>query len=118
MDVHIATTVAKALAALGHEVVRAADGYADWPDERLLDLARSEGFVLVTEDRDFSDLIYLEGAPPPLAILYIRCDPTVQQEIAERLPMILANTIIDGHMVVIQRANVRLRPLPGKSDNG
>ncbi len=119
LDVHIATSIARVLTDSGHDVVRASDRYADWSDVLLLDLAVREDRVMITEDRDFSDLIYRDGAAPPPAILYLRFDPTSQPRMAERVLLVLENTIIDGHMVVIQRTSVRSRPLPGESnDNG
>ena len=119
LDVHIAASIGRALGAWGHDVVRASDGYADWSDTALLDLARRDRRVVVTEDRDFSDLVYRHGVEPPPSILYLRFSPAEQPAMVERVLLVLANTPIEGNMVVIQPTSVRLRPLPQKSnDNG
>ena len=117
LDVHIATYIARALADKGHDVVRASERHATASDASLLDLAVREGRIVVTEDRDFSDLVYRDGAPPPPALLYLRVDPADQPVLAERILLVLENATINGHMVVIQRTSVRYRPLPGESDH-
>ena len=82
-------------------------------------MAVSERRIVVTEDRDFSDLVYRDGVVPPPAILYLRCGPDVQSSMIETLLLVLANTDIEGHMVVVRRNTIRLRPLPSESnDNG
>jgi predicted nuclease of predicted toxin-antitoxin system len=118
LDVHIAASIGRMLVERGHDVLRALDAHAFWSDAQLLDLAVLEDRVLVTEDRDFSDLIYRLGAVAPLAIIYVRSSPADQPAMADRIRLVLANTTIDGHMVVVQRASVRLRPFPGNNDNG
>ena len=119
LDVHIATSVARALVDTGHDVTCASDRHGTASDAFLLDLAVREKRIIVTEDRDFSDLIYRDGASPPSAVLYLRFDPTIQPDMVERVLLVLENTTIDGYMVVIQRTSVRYRPLPGKTnDNG
>ncbi|HEX9965005.1 MAG TPA: DUF5615 family PIN-like protein [Allosphingosinicella sp.] len=66
LDVHIANAIARALEAEGHDVVRAAVAHATWSDPDLLTLAVREDRIIVTEDSDFSDLIYAVGMPRPL----------------------------------------------------
>ncbi len=118
LDVHIAASIGRLLAAEGHDVLSAADAHAGWSDRQLLELAIREDRILVTEDRDFSDLVYRDGHNPPRAILYLRYGPADQPDMADRVKLVLVNTVIDGHMVVIQRTSVRHRPLPESNDNG
>ena len=110
----MAASVGRALIQQGHDVLSAVDAHADWEDADLLSLAVMEGRILVTEDRDFSDMIYRDAAASPPAVIYLRCGAADQPAMAERLLLVLANTTIDGHMVVMQRTNVRHRPLPEK----
>ena len=51
-------TLREALSALGHDVRSAAGELARASDEVLLALAYEEGRVLVTEDKDFGELIF------------------------------------------------------------
>jgi predicted nuclease of predicted toxin-antitoxin system len=113
LDVHVAASIGRALAGEGHDVLRASDGHSTWDDEHLLQLAVEQDRVLVTEDRDFSELIFRDGAEAPRAVIYLRADPEEQPRLADRIVLILANTDIDHHMVVVRPTTLRLRPLPG-----
>ena len=115
LDVHIATSIARALSNKGHDVIRAALAHSDWADDRLLALAVAEERVLVTQDSDFSDLIFARSAPPPPAILYLQCAPQDQPKMAGRVIETLETDRVDGHIVVIRPASTRYRPLPGMS---
>ena len=55
----------KSLLDLGHDVLSARERCPDASDEALLALARSENRVLVTEDKDFGELVFLRGLPHP-----------------------------------------------------
>jgi predicted nuclease of predicted toxin-antitoxin system len=112
LDAHIATAIARALAAAGHDVVRAAVDHATWSDLELLALAVREERVIVTQDSDFSDLIYAWGNPPPPAIIYIRCEPDAQPAMASRVMETLASDRLNRHMAVIRPSSSRYRPLP------
>jgi predicted nuclease of predicted toxin-antitoxin system len=112
LDVHIAAVIARALEAEGHDVVRAAVDHATWSDTKLLALAVEEERIVVTEDSDFSDLIYAWGVPPPPAIIYIRCEPEEQPAMAGRVIETLASGRLHGHMAVIRPSSSRYRPLP------
>jgi predicted nuclease of predicted toxin-antitoxin system len=112
LDVHVATSIARALAARDHDVLRAALAHADWTDSDLLALAVDEDRILVTADRDFSDLVFRQGASAPRSILYMRCEPEEQPLMADRILLVLENLRVEGHMVVIRHASFRLRPFP------
>ncbi|MGZ8284615.1 MAG: DUF5615 family PIN-like protein [Allosphingosinicella sp.] len=116
LDVHIAKAIAKALEVEGHDVVRAALDHATWSDADLLALAVRDERIIVTEDSDFSDLIYAFGMPPPPAIIYIRCEPEAQPAMAGRVIDTLASGRLNHHMAVIRPSSSRYRPLPRESD--
>ena len=119
LDVHVGTSIAKALEANGHDVLRAMEDHANWSDAALLRLAVIEARTIITEDRDFSDLVFRHGEPAPPCILYLRCKPAEQPRMAERVLLVLANVTLQGHMVVIRPASFRLRPFPKREeDNG
>lgn len=52
-------------------------------DRDLVLLARKENRCIITFDRDYGDLIFREGLPPPPAILYFRQEPYFPAEPAE-----------------------------------
>lgn len=49
---------------MGHDVAWGQDVHPQWPDPRVLALAVNEGRVLVTEDKDFGELVYARGLVP------------------------------------------------------
>ena len=61
-------TLHKALIDLGHDVLSAREGYSRATDEALLALAYEERRVLVTEDKDFGELVFLRRLPHPCTV--------------------------------------------------
>ncbi len=50
--------VVRTLRAAGHEVIAVAEISPRIPDEQVLELARKKNYVLITEDKDFGELVY------------------------------------------------------------
>ena len=96
--------------------MRAALAFPTWADRRLLALAVAEERIIVTQDSDFSDLIYAFGEPPPPAIIYLRCEPEDEVDLAARVLEVLASDLVNAHMAVITAKATRFRPLPDKSN--
>ena len=119
LDVHVSTAIARALAERGHDVARAALSYATASDLELLAIAAHELRIVVTQDRDFSDLIYAFSGPIPPAVIYLRCEPEDQSEMIERILTLLDSPTVQDHMTVLRRSSTRSRPLPKASnENG
>jgi predicted nuclease of predicted toxin-antitoxin system len=112
LDVHIAGAIARALLDEGHDIIRAAVDHATSTDTELLALAVREERIVITQDSDFSDLIYAWGVPPPPAIIYIRCEPEEQPAMSARVIETLASGRLHRHMAVIRPSSSRYRPLP------
>jgi predicted nuclease of predicted toxin-antitoxin system len=53
--------VVRALRAAGFDVAAVSEDAAGSPDEKVIDLARAEQRILLTEDRDFGRLVSLQG---------------------------------------------------------
>lgn len=85
-------------------------------DEDILDIAIAEQRLVVTQDSDFSELIFAHGHPAPPALLYIRCPPAEQPAMADRLLAAIGDTPLLGHLVVITPRENRHRPFPKISD--
>ena len=60
------------LRADGHDVLWAAEANRSAADPNLLELATQEGRTLITFDKDFGDLVFLENLPAPFGILLFR----------------------------------------------
>ena len=115
LDVHMNVTLARVLNETGHDVLRAALEHRRWTDERLLALAVDEERIIISQDSDFSELIYGYGRPAPPAVLYLRCEPEQQVQMNTRVFEVLATERFHGHMVVLEPDNLRFRLLPGKA---
>ena len=106
------------LRAAGHEpewVRESSPGKKD-PDI----LARSDigALVLITDDRDFGDLIFNRAYPAPACILYNRQNRADPNLVADRLLALLAGDDLKGHMITITKDGVRSRPFPIGANNG
>lgn len=60
-DESCARPVIQALRQAGHDVISIAEVANGAPDEQVLELAVNEKRILVTEDRDFGELVYARG---------------------------------------------------------
>jgi predicted nuclease of predicted toxin-antitoxin system len=60
-DESCAGPVIRALRAAGHDVLAIAESATGASDEAVIVRALSEGRVLITEDRDFGELVYARG---------------------------------------------------------
>jgi predicted nuclease of predicted toxin-antitoxin system len=115
LDANVGSTIAEALLAAGHDVVRAALAFPDASDAFILATAVSERRVLITGDRDFGRLVFQDGANQPPAIIYIRFEPDEIADIVPRLMPLLDETELKGHLTVVGHENTRRRPFPAKS---
>jgi predicted nuclease of predicted toxin-antitoxin system len=100
-DVYAITS--RFLALLGHDVVRAADaGLAQAPDDVLLAEARRQGRILVTRDRDFGALVFVQGGAG--GVIYLRVEPStvaaVHLELERVLSLYQENELLAAFTVV------------------
>jgi predicted nuclease of predicted toxin-antitoxin system len=89
LDQDIYASTAYFLEQLGHDVVPVARvGLSRASDEELLPIAQEQGRILVTRDRDFGALVFVEqlGA----GVLYLRVLPSTQNAVHSELGRVLA----------------------------
>ncbi|HVU37755.1 MAG TPA: DUF5615 family PIN-like protein [Opitutales bacterium] len=58
-------------------------GLAQATDQQVWDYAKTQGFVLVSQDADFAELSRLRGSPPKL--IWLRCGNTATTEVEKLL---------------------------------
>lgn len=114
LDVNVGTTIAEALTAAGHEVVRVQILTPRERDEAVLAWAVAEDRVLVSYDSDFTHLIFYEGRPAPPAVIYIRFEPAELLPLAERIARLADDPDLEGHICVLGPLETRKRPFPGR----
>lgn len=118
LDAHVPTDVATALLESGHDVARSAFVLPDALDETILALAVAEQRILITWDRDYSELVFYRRAPAPPAIIYIRLETHGASVVLPRLAPLLDFTKLADHMTIIDPDATRRRPFPRRAANG
>ncbi|MXY21934.1 MAG: toxin-antitoxin system, toxin component, PIN family protein [Dehalococcoidia bacterium] len=97
------------LTRLGHDVVSASDMAPGTADEEILVLAAEEGRILVTEDKDFGELVFVRRLPHPCIIRFT--EMRVEEKVAAIVELIdlHADAMNDGAMIVVTRSQYRIR---------
>lgn len=103
-------TLKKGLADLGHDVLSAQDEHARASDETLLALAHEEHRVLITEDKDFGELVFLRRRPHPCIIRLVELRLAEKVEAIRELIEEHGEALRAGAIVVVTRNRVRIRP--------
>lgn len=104
------------LAADGHDVVSARSLGPRAADEDLLAYAYREERILVTEDKDFGELVFVRRLPHPCIVRF------VEMRVAEKVAAIQglierhAEAMGRGVLIVVTSERVRLRRGPGQVD--
>lgn len=95
----------------GHDVATAAGlGLARAADVELLRVAREQGRVLVTRDRDFGELVFVEGRGP--GVIYLRVQPSTLATVHAELGRVLGlytQAELGASFVVVERRRHRIR---------
>jgi predicted nuclease of predicted toxin-antitoxin system len=101
----------------GHDVVTVAETAAGASDEQVLAIAVADQHVLVTEDRDFGELVVRQRMPVGGVVLP-ELDPVSNEALAVRVAEVVFTQAVklSGSLVVIEPGRVRIRPLVHRSD--
>ena len=99
----------RALLDLGHDVLSAREQCPHASDEALLALARSENRVLITEDKDFGELVFLRGLPHPCIVRLVGMTSVERAEAMRALIERHATAMREGAIVVVTGRRVRIR---------
>ncbi|MEN6333311.1 MAG: DUF5615 family PIN-like protein [Phycisphaerales bacterium] len=114
-DMNLSPLTVAALAKDGTDIVRVSSLLpANASDETILDLARREGRVVITQDMDFSALLALGGHDRPslVTLRLLDTDPdVVTRRLQDVLPQI-ESVLRQGSAVTIEDGAVRVRRLP------
>lgn len=85
------------------------------PDEVVLAFAREHGFVVVSEDTDFGELLARQRAAGPSFVLLRTSGPMPPDEHAALLLSVIPRVrdeLAAGAVVVVGRDRIRIRALP------
>jgi predicted nuclease of predicted toxin-antitoxin system len=114
LDQDTYAVTARFLASLGHDVLVAAQiDLAQATDSELLHVAQEQRRILVTRDRDFGGLVFLEGLGA--GVIYLRILPSTQGAVHAELERVL-ETYLEADLmsafVVVEPGRHRFRKLP------
>ena len=103
----------RALRNAGHDVVAVAESNAQAPDSEVVDMAVSDARVLLTEDKDFGQLVFARGEPS-LGVVLLRYPAGARGEIRADVVNLVAKNErrLVGSFVVVAPAQVRFRRMP------
>ncbi|MDB9436764.1 DUF5615 family PIN-like protein [Dolichospermum lemmermannii CS-548] len=114
-DVHISPLTVAALKLQGYEILRSTDLLpATAADIDILELARVEGRIIITQDLDFSMLIAVgKYNQPSLVTLRLSSakPDVITQRLLEVLPQ-LEEELTQGSALTVDDNSVRIRKLP------
>ncbi|MCY4342455.1 MAG: DUF5615 family PIN-like protein [Gammaproteobacteria bacterium] len=79
-------------------------------DEVVLALALEENRVLVTEDKDFGELVFLHGLPHAGIVRLVDMTPGERAEVMLFLLENHSNALRDGAVIVVTKDRIRIRP--------
>jgi predicted nuclease of predicted toxin-antitoxin system len=111
-DENISNFVVNILVADGHDVVLVRHGHEGSDDPFVLNLADQSRRILITEDRDFGELVVRQKLPVG-GILLLELDQLSNQAEAERVRVVVASEgeLLMGHLVVVEAGRLRRRKL-------
>lgn len=98
-----------ALIELGHDVLSAVEVAPRASDDELLAMALAEERVLLTEDKDFGELVFVRRLPHPCIIRFT--DMPVREKVAAMVDLIerYQEAMEEGSIIVVTRHRVRIR---------
>ncbi len=97
------------LTSLGHDVVSALERDPRATDEALLALANEEQRVLVTEDKDFGELVFVHRLPHQCIIRFVDMEVAEKAASMRELLKFHADAMREGAIIVVTRRRVRVR---------
>ena len=98
-----------ALLELGHDVLSASERFPQPSDETLLAHARDDGRVLITEDKDFGELVFLRGLPHGCFVRLVGMSPRAKLVGIRNLIESYGHAMRDGAIIVVTEQRVRIR---------
>lgn len=118
VDMNISPKTVEAMRQGGWDILRVSVLLAsDAPDQEILQCARNENRILITQDLDFSALLALAGENRPSVVtlrLSVSDPGTITRKLLDVLPGI-EDELLAGCVVTIQDTIFRLRRLPVQS---
>ncbi len=95
---------------LGYDVISGLEINPRASDEELLGIANQEERVLITEDKDFGELVYLHRLPHSCIIRLVDMRVEEKTVAMQKLIECHSDAMKKGSIIVVSQRRVRIRP--------
>ena len=102
--------LAALLASAGHDVVFVGDVMPSASDEDVLAKAESEKRILISDDKDFGELVVRQRKPATWVILLRTLSVSPESRLGE-VVRILNDIAVQGKLVIVKEGRIRVRKL-------
>jgi predicted nuclease of predicted toxin-antitoxin system len=112
-DENVSRLVIERLRTAGFDVISIGETKSGAPDRDVLHAADAEGCILITEDRDFGELVIRQRLKVR-GVLLLELDRLSNAAEADEVAGVVSTYAerLFGNLVVIEPGRIRLRPLP------
>jgi predicted nuclease of predicted toxin-antitoxin system len=100
-------TVVRALRNAGHDVICVSETAVGATDEAVIHMATDDNRILLTEDKDFGQLVYASGHGHSGVVL-LRYRMPARAAISQQIVVLAAKRDLSGHFVVVQPGRIRI----------
>jgi predicted nuclease of predicted toxin-antitoxin system len=112
-DANVSRLVIERPRAGGFDVISIGETRSGTPDKDVLEAADAEGCILITEDRDFGELVIRQrlGVRGMILLELDRLSNATEADVVAEAVSTHADKLL-GNLVVIEPGRIRVRPLP------
>lgn len=93
----------------GHDVLSVRDSDPEAPDATVLERAYRENRVLITEDKDFGELVFVHRLPHPCIVRFVEMRVVEKVAAVNELIRRHSDELRNGTLVVVTRGRLRFR---------
>ena len=108
VDENLGSRFAKVLSAHGHNIMFAGDSMRGALDENILLFAEKENLVVITDDKDFGELVF-RLKQQTKGVILLRASTTNPEKLFEMVKDILVAS--KGKFIVVKEGQIRVRNL-------
>jgi predicted nuclease of predicted toxin-antitoxin system len=107
--------VVRALRSAGHDVVAVAEISPGAEDAQILHLASQQQRIVITEDKDFGQLVFAFGKNTQ-GVIFLRYPSSVRLKIAKEIVNLVKRygEKLTGRFTVVQPGRIRIGQTPGR----
>ncbi len=105
----------RALREMGHDVVAVSEASPRLEDYEVIELALKENRILLTEDKDFGQLVFAHGHKS-LGVIFLRFPFSARDHVSKELCELVRRKgeSLTGSFVTVQPGRIRITHMPGE----